>query len=54
VLVPLPLFVGLYLLRANRIAVSAGPGWVPAVLAGLLILVVTFWARGRIDTYGGI
>jgi hypothetical protein len=54
VVVPLPLFIGLYLLRANRVVVSAGPGWVPAVLAGLLVLVVTFRARSRIDSYGGI
>jgi hypothetical protein len=27
---------------------------VPAVLAGLLILIVTFRARSRIDTYRGI
>jgi hypothetical protein len=54
VVVPLPLFVGLYLLRASRVTISPGPGWVPAVLAGILILVVTFRARSRIDTYGGI
>jgi hypothetical protein len=54
VIVPLPLFVGLYLLRASRVTISAGPGWVPAVLAGILVLVVTFRARSRIDTYGGI
>lgn len=54
VVVPLPLFVGLYLLRASRVTVSAGPGWVPAVLAGILVLVVTFRARNRIDTYGSI
>lgn len=54
VVVPLPLFVGLYLLRASRITVSAGPAWVPAVVAGILILVVTFRARSRIDSYGGI
>ena len=53
-IVPLPLFVGLYLLRASRITVSVGPAWVPAVLAGILILVVTFRARSRIDSYGGI
>ena len=42
------------LLRANRVVVSAGPAWVPAVLAGFLILIVTFRARSRIDTYRGI
>jgi hypothetical protein len=54
VVVPIPLFVGLYLVRATGVTISAGPGWVPAVLAGILILVVTFRARGRIDTYGSI
>jgi hypothetical protein len=54
VVVPVPLFVGLYLLRATRVTISAGPAWVPAVLAGILILVVTFRARSRIDTYGSI
>jgi hypothetical protein len=54
VVVPLPLFVGLYLLRVSRVTLSAGPGWVPAVLAGILVLVVTFRPRSRIDTYGGI
>ena len=54
VVVPIPLFIGLHLLRASRVVVSAGPAWVPAVLAGLLILIVTFRARSRIDTYRGI
>jgi hypothetical protein len=54
VLVPLPLFVGLHLLRATGVTVSVGPGWVPAVIAGALVLVVTFQARSRVDTYGGI
>jgi hypothetical protein len=54
VVVPIPLLVGLYMLRASRVTVSVGPAWVPAVLAGLLILVVTFRARSRIDSYGGV
>jgi hypothetical protein len=54
VVVPIPLFIGLHLLRAKRVVVSAGPAWVPAVLAGLLILIVTFRARSHIDTYRGI
>jgi hypothetical protein len=48
------LFVGLYLVRATRVTISVGPAWVPAVLAGILVLVVTFRARSRLDTYGGI
>jgi len=51
---PLPLFIGLHLMRANRVTVGIGPGWVPAVLAGLLILMVTLRARSRIDSYGGV
>jgi hypothetical protein len=54
VVVPIPLFIGLHLLRASRVVVSASPAWVPAVLAGLLILIVSFRARSRIDTYRGI
>ena len=54
VVVPIPLFVGLYLVRATRVTISVGPAWVPAVLAGILVLVVTFRARSRIDTYGSI
>ena len=40
--------------RALRVNASLGFGWIPAVLAGVLILVVTLRARGRIDTYGGV
>jgi hypothetical protein len=54
VVVPIPLLVGLYMLRAIRVTISVGPAWVPAVLAGLLILAVTFRARSRIDSYGGV
>ena len=36
------------------VTIELGPAWVPAVLAGVLILVWTFRARGRIDTYGGV
>jgi hypothetical protein len=54
VAIPLPLFVGLALVRANQVTIDLGPGWVPAVLAGVLILVWSFRARSRIDTYGGV
>lgn len=36
------------------VELSLGPGWVPLVVAGALVLVFTFWARSRIDTYGGV
>jgi hypothetical protein len=49
-----PLFVGIYLLRQADVVISLKVGWVPLVLAGVLILVATFRARSRIDTYGSI
>jgi hypothetical protein len=49
-----PLFVGIYLLRQADVAISLTLAWVPLVLAGVLILVTTIRARGRIDTYGSI
>jgi hypothetical protein len=52
--VPIPLFVGLNMVGDLRVDASLGLGWIPAVLAGVLILVVTLRARGRIDTYGGV
>lgn len=52
--VPIPLFVGLNMVRDLRVNASPGPGWIPAVLAGILIFVVTLRARSRIDTYGGV
>ena len=52
--VPIPLFIGLGMVRDLGVNASVGPGWIPAVLAGVLILVVTLRARNRIDTYGGV
>ena len=52
--VPIPLFIGLNMVRDLRVDASLGTGWIPAVLAGILILVVTLRARDRIDTYGGV
>jgi hypothetical protein len=52
--VPIPLFVGLDMVRDLGVNADLGPGWIPAVLAGILILVVTLRARKRIDTYGGV
>lgn len=52
--VPVPLFIGLNMVRDLRVTASVGPAWVFAVLAGILILVVTLRARTRIDTYGGV
>ena len=52
--VPIPLFVGLDMVRDLRVTASLGPAWIFALLAGILILVVTLRARKRIDTYGGV
>lgn len=42
--------------RLGRLGVelSLGPGWIPLLVAGALVLVFTFRARTRIDTYGGV
>jgi hypothetical protein len=52
--VPIPLFVGLSMVRGLGVNARIELGWIPAVLAGVLILVVTLRARDRIDTYGGV
>jgi hypothetical protein len=51
---PVPLFIGLRLLHSADVTVSLRIGWLPITLAGVLILVATFRARGRIDTYASI
>jgi hypothetical protein len=51
---PVPLFIGLRLLHRAGVAVSLGIGWLPVALAGFLVLLATFRARGRIDTYASI
>ena len=52
--VPIPLFLGLNMVRDLQVSADLGPAWIFAVLAGVLILVVTLRARARIDTYGGV
>lgn len=54
VVVPLPLFLGLSMLRSGDVSISVGPGWVPGVLLGITVLAVSFPARKRLDTYGGV
>lgn len=54
VILPVPLFIGLHLLRATNTTVSLGPAWVPGFLLGVVALVVTFRSRSRLDSYGGI
>lgn len=53
-LAPIPLFVGLAQLHAVDVAVSIEIGWLPIALAGALVVVATFGARSRIDTYASI
>jgi hypothetical protein len=51
VLAPVALLVGDVLLRRLDVPMSLGPGWVPSLLAGVLVLVATWRARPRIDSY---
>lgn len=51
---PVPLFAGLSLLHRADVAVTLRVGWLPVALAGVLVLVATFRARSRIDTYASI
>jgi hypothetical protein len=51
---PVALFTGLHLLHAADVAVSLEIGWLPVALAGCLVLLATFRARSRIDTYASI
>lgn len=52
--VPVPLFVGASMVRDTGVTIGIGPGWLPSVLAGVVILVTTLRSRSRIDTYGGV
>ena len=49
-----PLLGGLWMLRSAGVVVGLGAGWVPLTLAGVVILVSTFRAHSRLDTYAGI
>lgn len=51
---PVALLVGLHLLHAAQVSVTLSAGWIPLAVAGVLTLVTTFRARGRIDTYASI
>jgi hypothetical protein len=52
VLAPVPLLVGAARLRGLDVPVGVGAGWVPGLLAGVLVGVSSWRARERIDTYG--
>jgi hypothetical protein len=51
---PVPLFIGLRLLHGADVTVSLRIGWLPVALAGVLVLVATFRAHNRIDSYASI
>lgn len=51
VLAPVALLVGDVLLHRLDVPVSLGPGWVPGLLAGALVLLSSWRARPRIDSY---
>lgn len=53
-LAPVPLFIGLHQLHSADVDITVRVGWLPVALAGVLILVATFRARSRIDTYASI
>jgi hypothetical protein len=52
VLAGTPLLVGAARLHGLGVDLAVGPGWVPGLVAGVLIRVATWRARSRIDTYG--
>lgn len=51
VLAPVALLVGRVLLGRLDVGVGLGPAWVAGLLAGALVLVATWRARRRIDSY---
>ena len=54
VLVPVPLFIGRAILRGHDVDIQLGLAWVPAVLAGVVAMIMTFRSYKRLDTYGGV
>ena len=51
VLAPVALLVGDVLLHRLDVAAGVGPAWVASLLAGALVLVASWRARPRIDSY---
>jgi hypothetical protein len=47
------LWVGLLIFHSAGVDAQLGPGWVPFLLAGIAVLVLTFGSRSRIDSYRG-
>ena len=52
ILAGVPLLVGAAQLHGLDVALRVGPGWVPGLLAGVLVWLGSWRARSRIDTYG--
>jgi hypothetical protein len=46
--------VGSAMLRDLGVDVVLGPGWAPLAVAGVVVLILTFRSRSRIDSYRGI
>jgi hypothetical protein len=53
-LATVPLWLGAARLTGLGVDARLGPAWVALLGAGVLLLVLTFRARTRIDTYGGV
>lgn len=53
-LTTVPLWLGAVRLADLGVDVRLGPAWVTLLGAGVLLLVLTFRARTRVDTYGGV
>jgi hypothetical protein len=51
---PVALFIGVHLLHQASVSISLKAGWIPIAIAGVLVLVVTFRAHSRIDSYASI
>lgn len=51
VLAPVALIVGVVRLHSLDVGIGLGFAWLPGLVAGLLVLVSTWRARPRIDTY---
>lgn len=54
VLSAVPLWLGAVRLAGQGVDLRLGPAWVAFLLAGVVLVVLTFRARGRIDSYGGV
>ena len=46
-------WVGVLIFQKAGVDAHLGPGWVPLLAAGVLVLVLTFGSRSRIDSYRG-